>query len=44
MLVIQTGRAKRMRKYSVLMTVVLALTGSFAALLTLHWYALPPKK
>jgi len=27
-----------------MMTVVLALTGSFAAMLTLHWNALPPKK
>jgi hypothetical protein len=44
MLVIQTGRAKRLRKYTVWMTVIMVVTGSFAGLLTLHWYALPPKK
>ena len=44
MFVVQTGRAKRTRKYSILMTVVLPLTGSFAATLTLHWDVLPKKK
>jgi hypothetical protein len=44
MLVIQTGRAERLRKYSIWMTVLMVLAGSFAGLLTLHWYQPPPKK
>jgi hypothetical protein len=39
MLVIQTGSAKRFRKYARFMALVLLLTGSFGALLTLHWYS-----
>lgn len=44
MLIIQTGQAKRFRKYSITFAVILALSGAFAALLTLHWYVAPPKK
>lgn len=44
MFVIQTSRAKRLRKYSIWMAVVLALTGSFAGLLTMHWYVAPPER
>ena len=44
MLIIQSDNAKRLRKYSITMAIVLALTGSFAALLTLHWYVGPPKR
>jgi hypothetical protein len=44
MLVIQTGNAKHFRKYAKFMAVVLFLTGSFGALLTLHWYVPPPEK
>ena len=44
MLVVQSARARRLRKYSVVMTVLLILTGSFGALLTLHWYVEPPKE
>jgi hypothetical protein len=46
MLVIQTGRAKRTRKYSILMIFVLLLLASPAALIaifTLHWNVLPKK-
>jgi hypothetical protein len=43
MLVIQTGRAKSLRKYPKFMAVILLVTGSFGALLTLHWYSAPGK-
>jgi len=44
MLVIQSSSAKRFRKYSIAFAIIFALSGSFAALLTLHWYVAPPKK
>lgn len=47
MLVVQTRHAKRMRKYSILMAIVLLGIGSIAtigAILTLRWDALPKKK
>jgi hypothetical protein len=44
MLVIQTSRAKRFRKYARFMAFVLLLTGSIGALLTLHWYVAPPEE
>jgi hypothetical protein len=44
MLVIQTGDAKRLRQYSKLMVLILLLTGSFGALLTMHWPVLPPTR
>ena len=44
MLVIQTSRAKRLNKYAKFMAIVVLLTGSFGALLTLHWYTPPPEK
>jgi hypothetical protein len=43
-LVIQTGSAKRLRKYSKFMAIVLIVTGSLGALLTLHWYSPPPER
>jgi hypothetical protein len=44
MLMIQTGRGRRLRKYFILTAFLLLVTGSLGALLTLHWYAPPPKK
>jgi len=47
MLVVQTRHAKRTRKYSMLMAIVLLGISSLAglgALLTLRWYSLPGKK
>jgi hypothetical protein len=44
MFVVQTGHAKRTRKYSIAMLLLLLLMGSFAALLTLHWEVKPQKK
>jgi hypothetical protein len=44
MFVVQTSRAKRTRKYSILMIFVFFLMGSIAPILTLHWDVLPPKK
>jgi hypothetical protein len=44
MLIIQTGDAKRLRKYSSTLAILFALSGAFAGLLTLHWYVPPPKK
>ncbi len=44
MFVVQTSRAKRTRKYSVLMIVVLLMIGSIAAIFTLHWDVLPKKR
>jgi hypothetical protein len=44
MFVIETGRAKRTRKYSILMIFVLLVMGSIAPILTLHWDVLPKKK
>jgi hypothetical protein len=41
MLIIQTGRATSLRKYAKFMVVVLLVTGSLGALLTLHWYSAP---
>jgi hypothetical protein len=44
MLLIQTGHARRLRKYSITFAILFALAGAFAGLLTLHWYVEPPKK
>ena len=44
MFVGQSGRARRTRKYSILMIFVLLITGTFAGILTLHWDVLPKKK
>jgi hypothetical protein len=47
MLIIQSGSTKRFRKYSIMMAILLAISGRSGALmmlLTLHWYASPPKK
>jgi len=44
MLVIQTGNAKRFRKYSITLAIIAALCGAFGMLLTLHWYVPPPEK
>jgi len=47
MLLVQTGRAKRTRKYSILMIFVLLMIGSPAAVMaifTLRWDVLPKKK
>jgi hypothetical protein len=47
MFVVQSGRAKRTRKYSILMIFVLLMIGSPAALIaifTLSWEVLPKKK
>jgi hypothetical protein len=46
MFVVQTAQAKRTKKYAILMTIVLLMTGSPAALIaifTLHWGILPKK-
>ena len=47
MLVVQTRHAKRTRKYSILMAIVLLGIGSMAGigvLLTLRWDSLPGRK
>ena len=44
MFVVQTVRAKRTRKYSILMIFALFIMGAFAAILTLHWDVLPKKR
>jgi hypothetical protein len=44
MFVVQTGRARRTRKYSIVMTFVLFIMGTFAGILTLHWDVVPKKK
>ena len=43
MFLVQTSRAKRTRKYSILMTVVVFLIG-WIGIFTLHWDVLPKKK
>ena len=44
MLIVQTGRAKRLRKYAITLAILCALSGAFAALLTLQWYVPPPAR
>jgi hypothetical protein len=44
MFVVQTVRAKRTRKYSILMIFALFIMGAFAGILTLHWDVLPKKR
>ena len=44
MFVVQTGRARRTGKYSILMVFVLFIIGAFAGILTLHWDVHPKKK
>jgi hypothetical protein len=44
MFVVQTSRARRTRKYSILMTIILLLCGAFGAVLTLHWDVRPRKE
>jgi hypothetical protein len=44
MFVVQTGRARRTHKYSILMVFILVIMGVFAGILTLHWDVVPKKK
>jgi hypothetical protein len=44
MLIIQSGSAKRFRKYSITMAILFAISGAFASILTMHWYVTGPKK
>lgn len=44
MFIVQSGRASRTRKYSILMIFVLFVIGFTAGILTLHWDVLPKKK
>jgi hypothetical protein len=47
MFVVQTKRAKRTRKYAILIVFVLLLMGSpaaFIAIFTLHWDVIPKRK
>jgi hypothetical protein len=44
MFVVQTGRARRTHKYSILMVFILVIMGVFAGILTLHWDVVPEKK
>ena len=44
MLVLQAPIAKPFCKYARFMGIILLLTGSFGALLTLRWYAAAPEK
>ena len=44
MFVVQTGRARRTRKYSILMIFILFMTGALACMMgifTLHWEVRP---
>lgn len=43
MFVVQSGASRAARKVSILMGIVLPLTGSLGALFTLHVYARPSK-
>jgi hypothetical protein len=44
MFVVQTGRAKRTRKYSILMIFVPLMTGLFGGIFTLRWDVVPKKR
>ena len=44
MLIIQTRIAKLFRKSSIGFVIVFVLATALGALLTMHWYVLPPKK
>jgi hypothetical protein len=44
MIIIQTGRARRFREYTITLAILDALSGAIGVLLTLHWYVTPPKK
>jgi hypothetical protein len=47
MLIIQSGSAKRFRKYSITIAILFAISGRLGPLLmlaTLHWCVSPPKK
>jgi hypothetical protein len=47
MFVVQTGRARRTRKYSILMIFILFMTGALACMMgifTLHWEVRPKKE
>jgi hypothetical protein len=44
MFLIQTGQAKQLRKYTILVVLGMILTGAFGAVLTMHWYVRPSKK
>ncbi len=41
MFLVQTGRAKRTRKYSILMMFLLFLMGGLGGMMTLHWQVRP---
>ena len=41
MFLVQTGRAKRTRKYSILMIFVLWMVVSILVIFTMHWDVLP---
>jgi hypothetical protein len=42
MLIIQSGSAKRFRKYSITMAILFAISGAFGSILTMHWYVSRP--
>jgi hypothetical protein len=44
MLLIQYGKARRFRKVSIALAIILALPEVFSTLLTLHCCVAPPKK
>jgi hypothetical protein len=43
MLIIQSGSARRFRKYSITL-LLFALSGAFISILTMHWYVGSPGK
>lgn len=44
MFLVQTARAKRTCKYSILMIFVLSMIGLIAGIFTMHWDVLPKNK
>ncbi|MGH6710316.1 MAG: hypothetical protein ACREEK_15240 [Bradyrhizobium sp.] len=44
MLFIQTGQAKRLRKYAILTLFGMMLISGWGVVATMHWYVNPPKK
>ena len=44
MLLIQTGQAKRLRKFAILTLLGMMLVSGWGVVLTMHWHVKPPRK
>jgi hypothetical protein len=44
MLLIQTGQAKRLRKFVIFTALIMTVVSGWGVVLTMHWHVTPPKQ